>query len=96
MVSPAPERRILFRLGQLVATPNSLANVDRSDVERALARHARGDWGDVGTEDRAANDAAVRNGERLLSSYRSSSGVKFWIITEADRSATTVLLPEDY
>jgi len=64
-------------------------------VLAALGRHVRGDWGDVDAEDRAANDRALREGTRVLSSYR-AGGVKFWVITEADRSATTVLLPSEY
>jgi hypothetical protein len=67
-----------------------------AEVSRAISRHSRSDWGDVVEEDRQANEEAVRLGYRLLSSYRDTKGVKFWIITEADRSATTVLLPEDY
>jgi hypothetical protein len=83
--------------GQIVATPNALENVPELDMALALGRHTKGDWGDLTDEDRQANDDAVTNGGRLLSSYRTvPSGTKFWIITEADRSATTVLLPEDY
>jgi hypothetical protein len=63
---------------------------------QALRRHARGDWGEVGVEDQRANDRAVQDGGRLLSAYSTKTNVKFWIITEADRSATTVLLPEEY
>jgi hypothetical protein len=65
-------------------------------VGNALARHVSGDWGDVGEEDRLANEEALRDGTRLLSVYRSATGIRFWIITEADRAQTTVLLPEDY
>lgn len=61
-----------------------------------MRRHAKGDWGDLDVEDLQANDAALKSGGRLVSSYRTESGTKFWIITEADRSATTVLLPEEY
>jgi hypothetical protein len=83
--------------GQIVATPNALENVPELDMALALDRHTKGDWGDLTDEDRQANDDAITNGGRLLSSYRTvPSGTKFWIITEADRSATTVLLPEDY
>lgn len=85
-----------FPLGHLVATPNALANLSRSDIWRALRRHVTGDWGDVCGEDREANNQALRQGSRLLSVYHGENGTKFWIITEADRSATTVLLPEDY
>ena len=63
---------------------------------QALRRHARGDWGDLDDEDRKANDRALQEGSRLFSAYKTKAGVKFWIITEADRSATTVLLPDEY
>jgi len=85
-----------FSLGQIVATPNALGQLSRADVLLALARHVAGDWGGVVPEDREAKDQALMVGARLLSVYHSGTGVKFWIITEADRSATTVLLPEDY
>ncbi len=85
-----------FALGQVVATPAALEAVTRNDVLIALQRHAGGDWGEVCSEDRGANDEALRCGTRLLSVYTSASGVRFWVITEADRSATTVLLPSDY
>jgi hypothetical protein len=62
----------------------------------ALARHSSGDWGDVCEEDRKENDLSLKEGFRLLSVYTTSTGTKLWIITEADRSVTTVLLPEDY
>lgn len=90
--------RPLFRTGQTVMTSAFAATIALRaprDAMVALQRHIRGDWGDVCAEDKAANDAALREGGRLLSSY-SSGGEKFWIITEADRSATTFLLPSDY
>ena len=85
-----------FPLGQIVATAHAMATLPGPDMQLALHRHVTGDWGKVGKEDRQANEQALLNGTRLLSIYESSKGVKFWIITEADRSATTVLLPEDY
>lgn len=85
-----------FSLGRLVATPNALAVVLETEMRAALVRHQAGDWGELTEEDRLANDQALTDGSRLLSAYRSGQGAKFWIITEADRSATTVLLPEDY
>lgn len=85
-----------FELGQLVATPNALANVSHEEIQASLSRHVRGDWGDCCTEDSAANDAALREGSRLFSVYHTANQTKFWIITEWDRSVTTVLLPEDY
>ena len=85
-----------FRLGDLVATPNALSQLSQDDILRGIQRHQAGDWGDVEAHDRAANERALVEGTRLLSIYSSAAGVKFWIITEADRSATTVLMPEDY
>lgn len=70
-----------------------MAAISEADMEAALNRHLSGDWGDLCPEDRDANDRALREGTRLLSSYSSSEGETFWIITEWDRSATTVLLP---
>ena len=86
----------LFPLGTLFATANALARVPTIDVLAALDRHAAGDWGELGDEDRLANEEALAYGERLLSAYSTPDGTAFWIITERDRSATTVLLPEDY
>jgi hypothetical protein len=73
-----------------------MERVPPSEMMQALRRHARGDWGELDPEDRQANDAALKNGTRLLSVYKTKSGMKFWIITEADRSSTTVLVPEEY
>jgi hypothetical protein len=64
--------------------------------KRCLARHVTGDWGELEDEDRAANEAAVAEGTRLLSAYTVASGEKLWVITEWDRSVTTFLLPEEY
>jgi hypothetical protein len=85
-----------FTLGHVVATPNALANLTPQDVQRALRRHAVGDWGDLCEEDRRENELSLLQGFRLLSAYHAANGIKFWVITEADRSVTTVLLPEDY
>ncbi len=85
-----------FPLGQLVATPGAIDAIPPSEMLRALRRHAVGDWGELGAEDRASNDRALADGTRLFSAYRAESGTKFWIITEADRSLTTVLLPDEY
>ncbi len=83
-----------FNPGRLVATPTVLEAVPREELLSCYSRHLRCDWGEVA--DPSTNDLAVRTGDRLLSVYRSEAGVMFWIITEADRSATTILLPEDY
>ena len=85
-----------FSPGLFVATPNALAHVTNPEILASLARHLSGDWGDVDDEDRAANDRALIEGTRLLSVYYTADQTKFWIITEWDRSVTTVLLPEDY
>ena len=85
-----------FPLGQVVATPGVIAAIPNAEMMRTLARHARGDWGELCPEDAQENELSLRKGFRLLSAYTSSTGVKFWIITEADRSATTFLLPDEY
>jgi hypothetical protein len=87
-----------FSLGQCVATRGALAALKESGEPplKFLARHARGDWGDTGKDDAHANDLALVDGSRLLSVYRTGLGVKIWVITEADRSSTCILLPEDY
>jgi len=85
-----------FPLGQLVATPGILELVPRAELLAAVARHARGDWGNCCPEDAAENELSLREGFRLFSVYDRSEGQRFWVITEADRSVTTVLLPEEY
>lgn len=85
-----------FPIGRFMATPTAVKALPPADIETALRRHAVGDWGDVDEEDRRQNDLSLQQGLRLLSAYRATNGTKFWIITEADRSVTTVLLPEDY
>jgi hypothetical protein len=90
--------RPLFAMGKLVATPEALVKIEEAGQKPIdfLMRHAAGDWGEVGAEDCQANDAALLGGERLLSAYSIDTSVKIWIITEADRSSTTILLPEEY
>jgi hypothetical protein len=90
------QKEPLFELGQVVSTPGALDALTAEDIGKALARHHRGDWGDVGRHDWRANEEALTEGFRLFSVYRSESSVKFWVITEADRSSTCVLLPEEY
>jgi hypothetical protein len=87
---------INFPLGRTIVTPDAYAHVDHADILSAVARHASGDWGDVDAEGWAANDHALNAGLFIASTYRDSQGAKFWIITEADRSVTSVLLEEDY
>lgn len=90
-----PATRANFRLGQLLITPGAKAALPTYDILAGLTRHQKGDWGDLCDEDREANDYALEHGERLLSAYTSGETC-FWIITEWDRSATTVLLPDEY
>lgn len=101
---PAPDkhdevpatRPIPFDLGRLYVTAAAMELLPPLEVAAALARHAGGDWGTLPAEDREANERALLNGDRLLSVYHTAAGVKFYVITEWDRSVTTVLLPEDY
>lgn len=90
------QRAIRFEMGRVVITANANNHLSPEDVRDALHRHLTGDWGDIPSDDRKANEYALENGLRLVSSYQSIGGTRFWIITEADRSYTTVLLPEDY
>jgi len=96
MVRATTVNRRTFALGRVVATPGALDALSGDEMRTALSRHRRGDWGDLCDEDKQENDFAIGRRIRILSAYRSSAGVKFWIITEADRSATTVLLPDEY
>ena len=91
-----PSDAEIVPLGRIVTTPAALSTVSQPDIVAALRRHAAGDWGDVTPDDRAANDEALKSGERILSVYQSATGTTFWVLTEADRSVTTVLLPDDY
>lgn len=88
----------LFPLGRTVATPGALALLDHAGVNASplLVRHQNGDFGDIDEADRVANANAVRNHTRILSAYVLGRGIRIWIITEADRSVTTLLLPEEY
>ena len=88
--------KVRVPLGQVVATANAAEALPQNEIIAGLQRHASGDWGDVDDEDSASNDQAIQHGDRLLSVYHTIDGTKFWIITEWDRSVTTVLLPEDY
>jgi hypothetical protein len=87
-----------FPLGRIVATPAALEALARSgdSAHSLFMRHATGDWGDVCAADKRANDDALAKGERLLSAYLLRDGTKVWVITEWDRSASTLLLPSDY
>lgn len=87
-----------FELGRLLATPGVLEALEAAgdDLLSYVARHARGDWGTVDGDDWRANEQALAHGARLLSAYLLRDGTKVWIITEADRASTTVLLPDEY
>ena len=88
----------LFELGKVVATPGALEALERSSQSPGefLMKHARGEWGDLDAHDAEANRTALLQGGRILSSYKTRIGDKFWVITEADRSSTCLLLPEEY
>ena len=87
-----------FPLGQIVATPGDLKAlaVNRQEPLEFLRRHIVGDWGELDENDRAENEISLQQGFRLLSAYRLEDGTRLWIITEADRSVTTLLLPSEY
>ena len=89
---------MLSRLGRLCATNGAIRTLTSAaaDPIELMARHLAGDWGDLNAADRAANDRALQSGERIISGYRLGNDQKIWIITEADRSATTILLPAEY
>ena len=88
-----------FRMGRIVSTPGAIAACDEQGISQfeLLQRHGSGDWGDLCGEDKALNDLALTEGEgRIFSSYELPSEGRVWVITESDRSATTLLLPEEY
>jgi hypothetical protein len=97
--SPPPGaglRQQLFPLGSIVTTPGALELFSQGvDLHQLLIRHWSGDWGDLSAHDKKENDLSVKEGFRILSSYDTEGG-KIWIITEADRSVTTFLLPSEY
>ena len=85
-----------FPLGQVCATAGVAEEVSFIELMSALQRHTKGDWGELDPEDWAENELSLKEGFRLLSAYRSSQGVKFWILTKADRTATTIFLSNEY
>ncbi|MCI0623788.1 MAG: hypothetical protein L0387_19380 [Acidobacteria bacterium] len=85
-----------FELGRVVITQGAKATLPPEDVHAAIHRHARGDWGELDEPDIAANERALLDGDRLVSVYSSTNGVRFYVITEWDRSFTTILLPDEY
>ena len=92
------ERRALFDLGRVVATPGGLKAIVDGGHNPAdfLERHQSGDWGEVCRADAQANNRALKDGARILSTYWTRKDVRLWVITEADRSSTCILLPEEY
>ena len=93
-----PASKARFLLGQVVGTPGAVEAIEAAEesAHQLIARHVTGDWGDLDEEDKRENEFSVDNNLRILSAYTLSTGVKLWIITEADRSATTLLLPSEY
>lgn len=85
-----------FNLGETVATSGAKATLSDSDIHSALRRHHRGDWGDLTSPDKVANDRALETEGRIFSKYHSHAGIPFYVITEWDRSLTTVLLTHEY
>jgi hypothetical protein len=88
----------LFSPGRIVATPGALALLEdaQKSPSEFLSRHLRGDWGNVCQDDKTENELSLKHGFRLLSSYPIADSDTLWIITEADRSVTTLLLPSEY
>jgi hypothetical protein len=88
----------LFTLGRVVATPGALEALENASQSPAefLRRHQTGDWGELCEADKRENELSVKQGFRVLSAYRTTTDVRLWIITEADRSSTTLLLPSEY
>ena len=91
-------KQALFSLGQIVATPGALAALEKAGQQphEFLSRHVHGEWGNVPDEDRTENQFSLERGFRLLSSYCTAANETVWVITEADRTVTTLLLPEEY
>lgn len=91
-------KKPLFELGVEVSTPEAMKELRKARVsnDELLKRHVRGDWGDLSQADREENELAIKKGYRILSAYTLPTGQKIWVITEADRSATTILKPDEY
>ena len=98
MDQPSQNQHLRFPLGQIVATPGALEALQeaKQDPLVLVRRHQRGDWGDLDEEDKAENEFSVDKELRIFSAYILPTQVKVWVITEADRSATTLLLPAEY
>lgn len=98
MTTNEEQKQILFALGQVVATPAALAAIEDAGQNpmQFLLRHVTGDWGDLPEEDKQENEFSLDHGFRIFSAYHTTNGVKFYVITEYDRSVTTFLLPHEY
>jgi hypothetical protein len=83
-------------LGNVIITPGAASKLPPEDVQRALRRHARGDWGEISEQEQRANDARLEEGGTIASIFTASNGERFYVLTEADRTVTTVLLPHEY
>lgn len=94
--STLPKIPVSFPFGRLVITSGAVRVIPDHEIRTALARHLRGDWGVVGDSDWKENDLSVERGFRILSAYETQARRRFWIITEADRSSTCILLPDEY
>ena len=91
-------RKPKFELGQCVVTPGAIVALTFNSIspQMLLHRHSRGDWGDLSEEDKRLNDQAVMDGGRILSAYSLADGTRVWIISEEDRSVSTILTPAEY
>jgi len=98
MKEASKNQEILFSLGDVVATPGALEILMKVGLHpgQLITRHVTGDWGDLDDEDKKENEVSLEKGHRLLSSYKLETGEKIWVITEGDRSVTTLLLPDEY
>ena len=98
MDEPGSTASARFLLGRIVATPGALTALEKAGQtpDIFLIRHATGDWGELDDHDRRENEYSVAHGFRILSAYNLPNGTRIWIITEADRSVTTLLLPSEY
>jgi hypothetical protein len=92
----ARQGEALFHPGRLFCTSGAMDSLTPEEMMRAFARHLNGDWGEVCREDWLENERSLKQGFRLFSVYNAANGTRFWVITEADRSVTTVLLPSEY